>query len=198
MADISNSTVGVKYDEGKLRYDLIPAYPMEQLAAVFTYGASKYADLNWMKGIPYRKLIGSLFRHIWAFVRGEDLDYESGLPNLSHALCNICMLLYFTKFRPDLDNRVKETDSGNMVRGRIRRASDSLGNSLQPQGFNCCKQDSPIRDQVAINQREQKSDCDDNRQTGQKLSSNSGYIRGRSTNSWYTEAWTGSNFSSSS
>lgn len=106
-----NQEQGTKHDEGKLRYDLIPAYPMEMLAAVFTFGSKKYDDWNWIKGIKYSKLFGSLFRHTWDFIKGEDLDKESGLPNLAHAMCNVCMLLYFYKFRKDLDDRKKEVSS---------------------------------------------------------------------------------------
>jgi hypothetical protein len=40
---------GTKYDGGKLRYDLIDAYALEQLAAVYTFGAKKYEDDNWRK-----------------------------------------------------------------------------------------------------------------------------------------------------
>ena len=96
---------GVKYDDGKLRYDLIPSYPMEQLAAVYTFGAKKYADWNWSKGIIYSRLIAAVFRHFWAFVRREDIDPESGLPHLAHCLWNITTLLYFSQYRKDLDDR---------------------------------------------------------------------------------------------
>lgn len=96
---------GLKYDEGKLRYDLIPHYPIEMLAAVLTFGATKYGDWNWSHGIPYLKLIASCSRHFWSFVSCDDVDKESGLPHLAHLMCNVAMLLHFTKYRPDLDNR---------------------------------------------------------------------------------------------
>ena len=44
---------GTKHDQGKLRYDLISAVGMEELAKVYTYGAKKYADHNWRKGIKW-------------------------------------------------------------------------------------------------------------------------------------------------
>lgn len=105
---MTNVTGGTKYDSGKLRYDLIPAYPMEQFASVFTFGAKKYDDWNWTKGIAYSRLIASLFRHLWAFVRGIDIDEESGLPHLAHVMWNACALMYFNKYRKDLDDRKKD------------------------------------------------------------------------------------------
>lgn len=107
MISLLSKSSGDKYDSGKLRYDLIPAYPIEQLAAVFTFGAKKYDDWNWTKGIVFSRLIGSLFRHLWAFVRGIDNDHESGLPHLAHVMWNAAALLYFTEYRKDLDDRKK-------------------------------------------------------------------------------------------
>jgi hypothetical protein len=130
---------GVKYDKDKLRYDLVPAYPMEQLAEVYTFGARKYSEWNWVKGIKYSRLIAALFRHFWAFVRGEDIDPESGLPHLAHALWNITSLLYFSKYRPDLDDR-------QLVRKESRGPNNSFGPKIQMEGVNCCIQNTPVRD----------------------------------------------------
>lgn len=97
---------GTKFDEGKLRHDLIPGYAVEMLASVLTFGSKKYGDRNWEKGIAFNRLIGSTFRHLWSFVMRNDIDKESGLPHLAHALCNIAMLLHFTKYgKKELDNR---------------------------------------------------------------------------------------------
>jgi hypothetical protein len=41
-----NKEEGLKFDEGKLRFDLIPIYPLEELARVYTIGAKKYGDYN--------------------------------------------------------------------------------------------------------------------------------------------------------
>jgi hypothetical protein len=148
---------GTKYDDGKLRYDLIPAYPIEQLAAVFTFGAKKYSDWNWTKGIQYSRLIASLFRHFWAFVRGIDTDAESGLPHLAHVIWNAQALLYFSKYRKDLDDRKKdvpeddkrticghyqpgssisrEQDNNTYSQGQLVQASqaqDRIGYDVQP------------------------------------------------------------------
>lgn len=89
---------GVKYDEGKNRYDLIPPDALDELAKVFTYGTIKYEDRNWEKGMGWGRLFGAAMRHLWAFWRGEDKDPESGLHHLAHATWNcLCLLSMFMR-----------------------------------------------------------------------------------------------------
>ena len=78
---------GFKYDEGKLRYDLIPPHALEMLATVYTHGAEKYSDVNYLNGngMPYRRILAALMRHVEAFRGGETYDPDSGLPHMAHA-----------------------------------------------------------------------------------------------------------------
>lgn len=96
---------GSKDDQGKRRYDLVPASAERFLAEVMTFGAHKYDDLNWTKGIPFHKLYASARRHLNAFWEGEDMDEESGLPHLAHLMANAAMLLVMS-----LDEKYKEFD----------------------------------------------------------------------------------------
>lgn len=96
---------GKKYDGQKPRLDLIDPYAIEVLAQVLTFGADKYAAHNWRGGIAISRLLAALLRHIFAFMRGEDNDPESGLPHLGHAMCCIMFLLWTHRERPDLDDR---------------------------------------------------------------------------------------------
>ena len=95
----------------KLRYDLIPSDFLEFLARIFTYGASKYDDNNWMKGLNASELYACATRHMQKWWAGEDLDADdgeqkgSGLPHLWHALWNVGVMAYFERHRPDLDDR---------------------------------------------------------------------------------------------
>lgn len=98
---------GVKYDGGKLRYDLIPADALEQLAAIYTMGAKKYTDNNWRKGMSWSRPFSALMRHAWAWFRGEDIDPESGLNHLAHAAWNCFTLINYSKSHPEFDNRIK-------------------------------------------------------------------------------------------
>lgn len=99
-------TEGVKYDQGKTRYDLVPPEALEQIAQVLTFGAAKYADRNWEKGINFGRVFGAAMRHLWSWWRGENTDPETGLSHLAHAGCCIFFLLTFEyRGRKDLDDR---------------------------------------------------------------------------------------------
>lgn len=102
---------GVKLDDDKTRYDLIPCYPLEQLAKVYTYGAKKYADENWRKGISYKRIFSAIMRHCWALWRGEDLDPESGIHHMAHAALGCFTLIEYTRNRRKLDDRVTDEES---------------------------------------------------------------------------------------
>lgn len=95
---------GLKYDQDKAPMDLLDADAMEGLAKVLGFGAKKYARDNWRGGISYSRLIAAAFRHLYAILRGEYYDEESGLPHVDHAACCIMFLSHFMKKRPDLDD----------------------------------------------------------------------------------------------
>jgi hypothetical protein len=103
--EVSEEAGGVKYDNGKLRFDLIPPESLKAIAEVFTFGAKKYGDRNWEKGISANRHFGAVQRHLWQWWQGKELDEESGLSHLSHAICDLAMLLATVQRRPDLDNR---------------------------------------------------------------------------------------------
>lgn len=100
---------GKKYDSGKPQVDLIPSEALLELGKVLSFGAQKYDAGNWAKGIEFRRLIAATQRHLLYFNAGEDLDPESGLSHVSHAMCNLAFLIWHIYHRPDLDNRwIKE------------------------------------------------------------------------------------------
>lgn len=96
---------GRKDDNSKSRYDLIPSGPLENLAAVYTFGAKKYADRNWEKGIRWGRVFGAIMRHMWAFWKGEDNDPETGLPHPAHAAWGCFALLEYMNTHRDKDDR---------------------------------------------------------------------------------------------
>lgn len=79
---------GMKHDQDKPRYDLLPANAIDDLAKILTFGANKYATNSWQhieNGLDrYR---AALLRHTFAIQRGESIDPESGLPHSAHAMC---------------------------------------------------------------------------------------------------------------
>jgi hypothetical protein len=100
-------TGGTKHDQEKPDFSLLSPEAIEQIAAVMTFGKKKYAAHNWRLGISNSRLIASALRHIFAYLRREDLDPESGLSHLAHAGCCVMMLLENIKLRPELDDRWK-------------------------------------------------------------------------------------------
>lgn len=86
---------GMKFDEGKLRFDLSPRIAEKQLAAVLTFGALKYNDNSWQLVENAReRYYAALRRHLDDYRSGEHIDDDSGLHHLSHALACVAFLLW--------------------------------------------------------------------------------------------------------
>lgn len=85
---------GVKHDTGKPDMTLVPTLAIEQMVRVMEFGAQKYGRDNWrhVQGAERRYLAASL-RHIFAHLRGELRDAESGEPHLAHALTCLAFVL---------------------------------------------------------------------------------------------------------
>ena len=83
----------IKFDEEKPRTDLIPPEALLEVAKIFGFGAKKYSDDNWRDGFGWRRLYGSILRHLFAWATGESLDPETNSSHLAHACCGIMMLL---------------------------------------------------------------------------------------------------------
>lgn len=91
----------MKYDGGKLRYDLLPPEPIADIVRVLTYGAQKYDDNSWQT-VPngVARYTAALMRHFEAWRAGESVDRESQLHHLAHAACNAVFLLYLVCHAP--------------------------------------------------------------------------------------------------
>jgi len=100
-----NAKEGLRYNQGKLRYDLLEPYAIEQLAKVFTKGAEKYAPRNWEKGMSWSSVLASLKRHIAEFEKGVDFDPETLLLHASHMAWNAMALVSYYKIAPEFDDR---------------------------------------------------------------------------------------------
>lgn len=96
---------GLRFNEGKLRYDLIPQFAEQEYAKVLTRGAEKYAIRNWENGMLWSNVTASLKRHLAAFEQGEDYDKETGLLHTAHIMCNAAFLTEYYKIYPQGDDR---------------------------------------------------------------------------------------------
>lgn len=103
-------TTGIKFDQGKPPLSWIPRTALEQEAQVFAYGGQKYGRNNFKKGMKWTRLIDASLRHIYAFNDGEDVDNETGLSHLSHARCNLAILLYYIEHGKGEDDRGEDSE----------------------------------------------------------------------------------------
>lgn len=93
--DESMLTSGVKFDSDKPRLDLLPPELLTAVGTILTFGAKKYSDRNWEKGMEWGRLYGATLRHLIAWSSGEEADPESGYSHLWHAACNIAFLITY-------------------------------------------------------------------------------------------------------
>lgn len=123
---------GLRFNSGKTRYDLVPNSAIEGIAKVLGYGADKYTvkddlgniivsgDNNWRLGMPWTDVYASLNRHLAAWAKGEDRDYDpncdscksgycknhSGELHIDHILTNAAFLKEYITIYPQGDNRL--------------------------------------------------------------------------------------------
>ena len=101
---------GRKQDGGKLEYGLLPPLALEETVKVLTFGAQKYERDNWQK-VPdsKRRYFDAMQRHVWAWKQGEQIDEESGIHHLAHAMC--CMMfLYEHDIKYTVDDEVSHIE----------------------------------------------------------------------------------------
>lgn len=89
---------GLKFDGGKLRWDLLPLDVVEKLVEIYEFGANKYGENNWRNlQNGYKRCRAALFRHLTAYDKGEHVDSESGKSHLAHAAWNALSMVYFAE-----------------------------------------------------------------------------------------------------
>ena len=95
---------GIKHDADKPRYDLMPFGALDEVAKVLSFGAVKYPPDNWKK-VPEleRRYLAAAMRHISAHCQGNELDDESGLAHLAHAITG---LMFVIQNRIDTEGKI--------------------------------------------------------------------------------------------
>ena len=112
MDNMDISKGGIKLDVDKIRLDLLPPDVLEAYAEVLTFGAYKYDDHNWAKGMRWCRVYASLLRHLYAWAKGDDYDHETGMPHLAHAMCCLGFLLAYQLRGVGDDDRFKVSTTG--------------------------------------------------------------------------------------
>ena len=99
--------LGKKFDQGKTRYELIPPEFIEGTADILTFGALKYEDRNWEKGMKWSRVFGALMRHLWAWWNPyvPDTDPETNKSHLWHAACCLAFLIAYEQRKIGINDR---------------------------------------------------------------------------------------------
>ncbi len=105
MGNSTPSATGVKHDNEKVPLDLLSPIALLATAKVMAVGAKKYSAHNWRGGFKWSRLIGACMRHLLAYMAGEDLDPETGLPHIDHLACEVMFLQEFYRTKTNLDDR---------------------------------------------------------------------------------------------
>lgn len=84
----------------------VPPVALLALGEVMRFGAGKYGHFNWrQKRVSATVYYDAAMRHLMAYLEGEDLDPESGLPHLAHVMGCMTILLDATDKGTLNDNR---------------------------------------------------------------------------------------------
>jgi hypothetical protein len=113
--DISSNKRGTcaRANNGKVRLSLFPMHLVAGATRVLMWGATKYAEWNWAKGGRWSTAFDCMMRHMfkyWFF--REELDEESGMHHLDHALCNLMFLIHFKDTYKEGDDRPPTDTTG--------------------------------------------------------------------------------------
>ena len=106
---------GLRYNTGKLKWSLVSWKALAPMVRVLMFGAEKYDDHNWKKGLKYTEVTESLQRHLNAFIEGEENDPESKLSHVGHILCNAMFLSYMSMYKKDMDDRYIDLNINKII-----------------------------------------------------------------------------------
>lgn len=81
---------------------------MRELALVYGMGEQKYDRYNYLKGYPWSLSVDALFRHMFAFLAGENRDEESGLLHTAHVAWHALTLTSFLLREVGEDDRAPQ------------------------------------------------------------------------------------------
>lgn len=85
----------MKFDDNKIKLELIPLETINEIGKVLTFGAKKYKENSWQNLDKFEdRYFGACLRHLIAHRTGEKIDNESNLPHLSHTITNLIFLLW--------------------------------------------------------------------------------------------------------
>jgi hypothetical protein len=96
---------GHKDDTGKDPWHLMPWDAVRAILKVLWFGARKYDERNWEKGMNWSRPFDAMQRHMTVWWEGEATDSETGYSHLWHAGCCILFLIAYELRGKGTDDR---------------------------------------------------------------------------------------------
>ncbi|MGE3582878.1 MAG: dATP/dGTP diphosphohydrolase domain-containing protein [Hyphomonadaceae bacterium] len=110
----------------------IPAPVIFEIGLAMMEGARKYGRHNWRAAdVRASVYYDAAFRHLAAWWEGEDIDPQSGISHLAHAMASLAILRDANGRRALIDDRPPETGPGWMARLN-ERAAEIVATHPQP------------------------------------------------------------------
>jgi hypothetical protein len=105
--------VGAK--KAPLRY--VPPALMLAAARAMENGALKYGPFNWRdQPVEVVTYVEAVLRHLFAFLDGQDLAEDSGLPHIDHAIAGLGIIADARALGTLIDNRYTAGPAADMLR----------------------------------------------------------------------------------
>ena len=155
---------GIKYDNKKCRMELFPPDAYEEICNIFTFGAKKYGDYNWLgadksgnydpsgkDAIKYSRILGALKRHLIAREKGNIKDEESGCYTMAHVAVNAIFLLTYDMRKFVLNNDIppviNNPEIENLHKAKIKEEKEIEKVSAIPVGNDIINSEAPEMDE---------------------------------------------------
>lgn len=105
--------VGAK--KAPLRY--VPPALMLAAARAMENGAIKYGPFNWREQpVEVVTYVEAVLRHLFAFLDGQDLAEDSGLPHIDHAIAGLGIIADARALGTLIDNRFTAGPAADILR----------------------------------------------------------------------------------
>lgn len=104
------SPTGGQKGQKDCRLGAVDPLALYELGLVAGMGEEKYARFNYLKGYRWSLNVDAAFRHLLAFLSGEDRDPESGHLHTAHAMWHMGALTSFQLRQIGEDDRAPRPD----------------------------------------------------------------------------------------
>lgn len=119
---------------------LVPPALVIGAAEAMQVGASKYGPYNW-RDYPVQVMtyVEAAFRHLYAFVDGEDLAPDTGVHHIKHVVAGMGILLDSLESGIAIDNRPKPGPAADMLDEQDRSTPPKVAPEAEPPYCPACR-----------------------------------------------------------